>query len=1461
MKSLFTALTLIAGLVAATLTASFLFRATDSVRTEVGGHRVQTLEPALIEQIRAGDAPLSAMLFITQEADQPSDRRGLEASLTELLSNLASALPGRFTFGVTDPAKDEDMARFAARRGVVPFRALGRRGDASEAKELYATLLFDWGPHGQARLENLGPEHVAVLQSMLRTRLAELLAPTLPTLALLAPSGADFSALEGLFQGRAEVRRFDPTAKDFDWEELYASDLVLWMRPSAGAAEALPEVERLVDSGRSLVIAGSPFGKSAARGLRELLAGLGVTLGQAPIAPPSEADTIDSIAPDQDFRLLTGQPNGTLHFEAPAALSFDAVVLARRKTSAHVLATSKEGLTSPNPSGAQLVQPKRALVALLDPADARRGRIVCVAATTPFEELGPSSESGAHRPFVDTLFKSFTTADRRALLAALPHPPRAVPESSSAARLGMRIAVFLPLPLLLAFALLRQRPRGTRRARGPRRAPRLAARLGGALAVVLVVTSAITHLTRARVDLTEDGLSRPAEVTLKIASELPSSAGLPPAAPIKIELFASPPSKLPAGLALFTPRLAELIAAAKSAGAPLELHTTAPEDLDESEREALARESILPFTFDGPVGLGGQTSRSAWASVRLSVPGAAPRVLAFESAQELDELEFRFALALETLALGRIPRIGVASDLPRMSAAEDYEFQSQGRFAPREGDVFGRARRTLERAGFDVVPINPRSSDAELEAAVLDQDLDALLWLQPRREMRPMLAALAQFVTRGGRAMIAAQHFRTQARRYRGSDFEVVFWPQPQPIDVDRFWLPELGVTLERRVRFDALDARLPVASRITGKSSETEFAPLVTRAPFLVRVPTSGFDPDPLMRGVADLALPDPTAITLDPKRLAELGLTARLLLHGSAQSWSLDWQGGWLPDDVLDPGLPGREFEAPPLFGVFIEGRFPAPRAAWDDREVASGEAPSEEPGALALIGNSACFTDELLPEGGAAALLLNTTAELALKRFGPHGEDLARLAGRRPTDRGLGLVTPETRTRAKLFVIAGSVLPIALFLLVFTLLPRLRRGKSGARGPRSTARHSRLPWRPALTSAALAAAALFGTQSLATSRAALQAGTLEFGRVVAPEVRARTIAALRLVAPTSMGGGHWTFAHQSGNGQDLWRELEGAGALGDPEAILATIEDLFEAEGQVVTRDPNLAEGLGFTDEAGWRVELFDPADQVPDADGDVPLLARLGKPFLKAELGLASPDGRGLMLRLAGDNAVWSVDRNPRYRIEGTLDANAARRRLDAAPPLADRRIVPASWPGLASGLATLAWQREGEKSLRLVEVPVERTPEELQAGKRPTAWRLVGAGTDELFEPAPIPRPGAAPEPEEGAGTAERFLDFVARSTYTELLDPSRAAELGLGPGAVPKAILLFGSRPTEAAPGGYSFTVSIGPELPASQGGGHAAIHGASRNLIRLSSAFVDAALAHPSDFHSKQAQRFWRVK
>ena len=1408
---------------------------TGSLGVHLGPGAGLRLDEELVDQIAAQDQALSAMVFLTAEDQQPPERRGMQASIAALLDALESAVPGQVSFGIVDPTNDADMAAFGAKRGVASFVDVSSKGDQVDARELYASVLLDWGTHGTARLENLGPEDMPFLQGLLRERLKEMLAPKEPRILLLAPevAGSPNSAKDPYFElnealtAIATVTRTDPEAADFDPDLLLQSELVLWLDPGPHASDRLPAIERLIDSGRALVLAGSPFQETS--GMRALAAGLGVRLSEMALEPQADDAFVTSIAPDQDFRQLIGQPNGSLRFREPAALEFDPVVLARRATSARRLATTRESEA----------RAKQTLIALLDPLDDERGQVVVFGAATPFAQL--TLPGAAHVPMVQALLDTYTQPDRRVRLAALPPPAPLVPAMSAGQRFGWRLFVLAPLPLLWLIGWQFVRRKGKRRAHAaqvlaPRTAPALGLRAWRLPLIGFGVALFASWIPRGpALDWTREGLNQPAPALLDVQRAL----GDQQTPALHATLYASPAARLPSALASLPNELERLLRSTDALD--LEWQRVFPEALDPTEREALARSGIASFPFQGPVGLNGSERRQAFLTLRLSLgppdmgdTGATDNGLvcdlAFESALEREEVEFRLALALETLNQGRRPMIGFASDLPRMSAAEDYEFQVNQSFAPREGDVFGRARRQLERAGFAVEHINPRQA----VAPALPANLDALIWMQPRREMRPMLESFAAYLHSGGRALLAAQHMRTQARQYRGAGYETVYWPQPQLTDLDRWLLPEWGVLLEKRVRFDALQAELPIVQRLSGRNADTEFDSLTTRAPFLVRVPSSQFGESALMRGVASLDLADPSAVRLDPTKLAAAGLTARPLLQGSSQSWSLDWQGGWLPEDVL---AGPSAFEDAPLFGVQLTGRFPAPVATWEDAwPHAERFASAAAPGELVFLGNSAMWTDEILdvqPNGG--ALLLNAAAHLALQDFGPRGSQIAGLATRRPIDRRLGLLAPSTQSRARWLVIAGG----GLLVVLLAALSRSRQTGAAAPSaaprvarrarPLSHAPHtSRTAWAVALGLLATSAIGLATTAPPAT-------GTLTFGRVFDASVRDHKVSAVHIVQRATQR--EWLYGYQN----EMWRELFGIGALGDPQAITKLIEDCFAAEGTVWARASGDVPEYELTDNKGWRIELFD-AGANPNEDA----------PFLQLDVGLVTDQGQGALVRRPGQAEIWHVDRNPRFTLFGSLKE----RDLDAAPPLADRRLVPRSWPLPAQALQTLAWQRDGVKSLSVTKQPVMRTPEELQAGQSPFVFELIGDGITESFSvPPPAELPQAKVQPDPVGVALNTFQAFVANTEYAELLDPKRADEWGLGANGRPYAIVLFAWAPTEALPEGLSMTLSIGPE----RDGSHAAIHTGTGNLIRLSAAQVQALLPTREDFRDPKALQRWR--
>ena len=97
-------------------------------------------------------------------------------------------------------------------------------------------------------------------------------------------------------------------------------------------------------------------------------------------------------------------------------------------------------------------------------------------------------------------------------------------------------------------------------------------------------------------------------------------------------------------------------------------------------------------------------------------------------------------------AEGRKMRVAVISDLPRLSPAEALEdYQKKGLIAPGGTDVYSDLKTLLADYLYDVHYINPRTP-------VMPQDINVLVWMQPRRDSGPILLLLSQHLARGGKA-------------------------------------------------------------------------------------------------------------------------------------------------------------------------------------------------------------------------------------------------------------------------------------------------------------------------------------------------------------------------------------------------------------------------------------------------------------------------------------------------------------------------------------------------------------------------------------------------------------------------------------------------------------------------------------------------------------------------------------
>ncbi|HSL85132.1 MAG TPA: Gldg family protein, partial [Thermoanaerobaculia bacterium] len=945
-------------------------------------------------------------------------------------------------------------------------------------------LAVAYGARPEAVLNGVGPEHLPRLQTLLLEALEQAERPRRPVVALAAPAEG-FALLAELLAGRAEVVRvgFQEGA-----ELPEGADLLLWLDPGAVEPRHLRALDRFLGRGRSAVVAGSElrvegldlvegeavprfagsgfaaapllhhFGLRPRRGLVLDARAEAVEIGGRVVELPF---AVRSIAHNQDFRTLRGQPNGHLAFLAPTALAPDGERLARLGWRAEALASSSERTAlRPLPDGPVSVErlarewgepvAHLPLLVLLRPEDPWRGFALFAGASTPFSDQGLLMPGHAHAALVEVLLDNLASPDRLLIHRAGVVRPEPLPEVGAVGRLAWRAAAVLALPaVLLAVATARHgRWRGLR---GPGTARLAPVRSGTVVAAVLLLGGGLA-LAGARglagldlrLDLSRERLAEPAPETRRLARAATGEGA------VAAELVFTRRSGLPPHMRGWPGRARDLLRRLERAGAGLAVSTVFPEDLDEAGRGRLAAAGVEPLELTAHDEEETRV-RTVYSALVLR-SGGRTEVVTLGDAAAIENLEFRLAFALHRLRTGRRPHLAVVSDVPRLTPAEAHEqYQTQGLFAPRGADPYAAARDLLAASGFRVTHVQVARRGTELP-----EDADLVIWFQPRRRVEPVLEPLVRHLRAGGSALVAAQHFNVQPRQYRGTGFRTVYWPQPQVPEIDRLYFPEVGIHLVREVLFDELRTADVTETQVARTGPRPEMERQVQALPFLLRASAANFVPHPVTRGLGDQAFPWASYVTWDEERLERLGIAATPLLRSSERTWSFAWEGGWIPEELLEG--PPIEDGRPAWLGrvalaALFEGPFPAPREPLLEAENGGepppgGETPEAEPssaapGRLLLVGASEPFKNHRLfdPDFRADHLLLNAVAVLALD------EELAAVAVRRPAARGFDYVAPERRLRWRLVVLgAGAALPVAIGLGLGALLAGRRRRALG-------------------------------------------------------------------------------------------------------------------------------------------------------------------------------------------------------------------------------------------------------------------------------------------------------------------------------------------------------------------------------------------------------------------------------
>jgi hypothetical protein len=1008
---------------------------------DLAGNDISTLAPASEDYLKNLDTPLSITYFATAREKMPSHLKEVEPQIRRLLASLRAKAPKRIDYRIIDPDQSEHASIvYAARKKASSFSVRRVLHDEHSEQKIWSSLVLARAGAPEVLIQSIEPAHLPYLEEHIIAQLRAGQTQPRPTFGVSAPPS--FQLLAALLNEKGPVIELDLDRHPVIPPDV---DILFWIQPTIATPEHTRQLQRFIASGRSAILAGSAYqvgygveGTSVNYQIRrmppawnQLLQPFGIRplpdlLIDKNTGPVSlnlgEGESRAVIAPFH-LRVLPAFYNmkgfamparGGLNFVAASPLEVDPQKANAKGFQVEIIGTTTESpRVLPLPSGLftdtdladGLPVPKQNLMVQLKPHDPWQGQLFVLASAAPFQDGIINQPGYAHRVFLNNLLRTYGEPGRlvRARIEK-PTPQRLLPLSGAARFFWRFIAGFLVPLVFLGLGAWRFLRDGV-----PTLPHGQWGKPVGLGLLLLLLGGLIWRGGGPYLDLTADRLNTPSLLLARLLQ----------GATLQAELVATPRASMPQALKDTESYIRTLFDERDIA-----LRVTRPDALPSTARSALANAGLAPFPVEKVLN-DTLATQYVWNGLKL-VDKQRQTVIPRLDHQTLPHLEFLLAAANSNLRSGRKIRVAVISDLPRMSPAEALEdFHKKGLIPPGGTDVYSDLKALLADYLYDVQYINPREPS-------MPPDVDVLLWMQPRRDSGPILLLLSQHLARGGKAVVAQQHFNIQQRQYRGSGFQTVYWPQPQFQDFDRY-LRLFGVEQIREVLFDRTQSHLSLETQVN-RTAVREYDPQQVALPFLIRAVGQHYDPvSPITRRLGDLLFIWGNRFAINPVQLADQGLTAQTLISTSAKAWAYPWKGGWLPPDIFsaETYLPGPQPLAVLLDGPFPEASFVEAEEGRSALEL-TGIAPSEN-GSLLLIGSSEMFKNEHLATPGFQhrQLLLNAIAKMA------YGQELATLQARSPTPRGFAFQSVQAKSLWRSLVVGLG----PLLFLGYALYRRVR------------------------------------------------------------------------------------------------------------------------------------------------------------------------------------------------------------------------------------------------------------------------------------------------------------------------------------------------------------------------------------------------------------------------------------
>ncbi|MCZ6636229.1 MAG: Gldg family protein [bacterium] len=995
---------------------------------DLNSRSITSLSPTTIAFLDSLQSHLAITYFVSSKETMPAHLKGVEAPVRAFLGALKGQAPDKIDIRVMELEISGALGQaYASRKKASPFSVREILRDEHNEQKVWSSLVLSYDNHPEILIQKITPQDLPYLEEYVLKSLQAQAHPIRPTIVVSVPPG--FTLFTNFLKQYGDVLEIDLERHPAIPPK---ADLLFWMDPIRVTPAHLDALQKFVDTGHTAFLGGSAYGVDYQKsedgqvefvpyrygnGWEKLLAPWGIlprpdllldetggpVFFRAKDGSVHQADAAFHLRVMPGFYHLKGflsPARGALNFVAASPLEIDPRKTSEAGFQVELLGTTTEkawvqALPTKPFSRAdlspQLRVGKQNVMLMLNPEDPWRGQVVVLGTSSLFRDGIINQPNYGHRVFLQTVMRSFTESQRLVKTRVhRPHPPTIPPLKSSSRIFWRGFTVFFVPFLFLILGVRRYFATGGEGSalKGGSKIP---IHFGIASLILLICSLAWNYDSGLYLDTTQDRSNTPMDITQRLLTERDLQA----------ELILPPRANLPVHMKHLE---STITSGLKTLNIPYQIRR--PESLSRQLQTRLQALGLHPFEVQ-TVRDDAKVSRHIWSGLLLrqaSQVTAIPRL----DHRTLDHLEFLLVSGAQRLETGRAPHIGLIAEPPRLSPAEALEYHQKSLSPPKGADVFSEVKTLLRNYGYRITYINPRNPH-------LPDQLDLLIWFQPRRDISRMTQLLSQHLASGGKAIVALQHFNIQQRQYRGTSFQTVYWPQPQYQDLNQYLIP-LGVEQIREVLMDRTKSRLALETQINRRAVREYEAQEVTQ-PFLIRAVGPNFSPaSPITKNLGDQLFIWGNRFAFKPDSLNAYQISSEILVSTSNQAWSYAWKGGWLPDSIFTTStyLPDTQPLAVLLEGSFPLAEFRAREGGTTTLYLTPGAQPDR--GALLLIGSSEMFKNKHLYTPGFQheQFLLNTTAHLI------YGPEFTALQARRKIAQGFPFQPPGQKTLWRILVV---------------------------------------------------------------------------------------------------------------------------------------------------------------------------------------------------------------------------------------------------------------------------------------------------------------------------------------------------------------------------------------------------------------------------------------------------------